>query len=337
MKITIKDDKSLLIEGRVAVGESVPVVVDGVTSTDGLVLRFRHNGSDVARFPLEDGETWGLSGTEASCTLALNTVEARSVFSGLDDMAYEQFVVVLENATTLHCIGYTMLKNWPATEGDQVPYDLADWPNEVDALDSRIANLLQAVTSHLSDASAHAALFAGKADDAEFQQHIQAVNPHGLGVSDIGAASAVDFDTHKTAQNAHSALFAAKASASDLAAHVSGQTKSHVTIESDIASAMDSISSHSHTGSGSVKVNHSDTLGSGSKTHAQLEEALLGIQEKLNQVDGALNSLTSTSSERFESIAAACDNAKSMPNTNDTLRKQQFTAAMTGIASASRS
>ena len=76
----------MTLQGAVAVNERVAVTVMGVVTDDivpdGLVLRVasRCGRREYARFPANIGETWDVSGDDATCTLLLNTPELQQRF-----------------------------------------------------------------------------------------------------------------------------------------------------------------------------------------------------------------------------------------------------------------
>jgi len=131
-------EKTMVIVGKIAVGEKVQVSVVGVTDAqkDHLRIRFRYDGERKAQFPLAAEDVWTHSGSTATAIIDLNTVEMRGVFENDCDGEKHEFILVVDNTDdeNLYSSGRIMVKNWPAEEGADVPYSLSAYPDTVEAL-----------------------------------------------------------------------------------------------------------------------------------------------------------------------------------------------------------
>lgn len=117
--------KQMTVLGTMAVEEHVAVTVTGVVDTtdaqspivpEGLVLLLVSETGRIeyARFPSETGETWGTSGSNATCTLKLNTTALQHHFYRLSDTDVCGAELRLENGTTNNLYGraYVGIQNW---------------------------------------------------------------------------------------------------------------------------------------------------------------------------------------------------------------------------------
>lgn len=144
---TFDDTKRMTVQGTAAVNEDVAVTVVGVAVSgsvpSGLVLRLTsHCGrQEYARFPADTGDTWTGDGSNATCTLRLNTAALQAVFQRLCDDAVCDCLVKLENGNTnnLYGTGRTVIRNWIQNPRDPVAGSL-EMQAEIDTLASRIAS-----------------------------------------------------------------------------------------------------------------------------------------------------------------------------------------------------
>ena len=123
------EKKTLVAEGRIAVGEDVAVTLDmgaEVEDLDQLRLRLRHLGSDVAAFPISDGDSWseaeiGAGDGVYTCVLNLETEELRALFVDAPERASLMLDVVVDQVSdedttddyqTLYGRGRVKVYNW---------------------------------------------------------------------------------------------------------------------------------------------------------------------------------------------------------------------------------
>ena len=153
------DTKRMTVQGAAAAYESVAVTVVGVAVAGvvpaGLVMRVvsQCERIEYARFPAVDGDAWTGSGSDATCTLNLNTTAIQRLFARLCGDATCEMHVKLENGGTnnLYGTGYTVLRNWVQNPLDPV-VDATQLQAEIDTLASRIAE-------HQHDGSTDSAAF----------------------------------------------------------------------------------------------------------------------------------------------------------------------------------
>lgn len=333
--------KTMRVCGSIAVGEVVALTLVGISALDGLRFRVRHGGRDCAVFPAPDTEDAWVEDLDGNATglLNLNTVQMRSAFFGVMDQTTIMFGLIVEqnDESNLICEGSIGIKNWPANEGEDIPYDLGDWPNTVDELDARLVEMAAAVEAHKTDVAAHAGLFALKASKSVVDAHIADVsNPHSVTLVQLGGVSAGEFSGHVESSTAHATRFAAKADKSALESHTNGAVRSHADIDSDLDGIASAFPVHSHGvgGTGGGQIAHASLSGSGSKTHAEIDSALHGLQSAVDFLTGAQSGVASLGALRFSGIAEACRQAAAMPNNTDKLRKDQFAALLDKIIAA---
>lgn len=155
----IFDKKRMTLQGSVAVNERVAVTVMGVVTDDivpdGLVLRVasRCGRREYARFPANIGETWDVSGDDATCTLLLNTPELqqRFLYRGANETA--EAMVLLESgvADNLYATGRLVIRNWV-----QNPVDPVAGSSQIQ---KQIDNLTTRIEEHQHDDSEGSASF----------------------------------------------------------------------------------------------------------------------------------------------------------------------------------
>lgn len=151
--------KGMTVQGSVAAYETVAVTVTGVAVNDavpaGLVLRVvSHCGRfEYARFPYVDGDAWTGSGSNATCSLVLNTSAIRDVFRDLCDSDTCEVQLKLENGATnnLYGVGRTEIRNWVQNPLDPVAGSL-QMQAQLDVLTERIGG-------HQHDGDAESASF----------------------------------------------------------------------------------------------------------------------------------------------------------------------------------
>ena len=286
--------KTVRCAGSLAVGELASVEVRGVAGyMTGLRVRLRHDGRDVAMFPLAVGDEWNADGDSAKALIELNTVELRTCFKHLDDNAVVTCNVVVESNDgdrLLICKGTVNVKNWPAAPG-QVPVTLATWKDDVADLRGGLADLSAAFDTHTASASAHKALFDAKADLASLNAHTSAINAHGVTATGIGAATVSDLNAHKIDVFAHEGLFNAKVDKTALATHTAGQERSHSAVDALLSQLNQHDLSHDHGNGGGHTVDHQKLGNIGSKTHSELEEMIDGLTLKFKEVWQKFDSL----------------------------------------------
>lgn len=152
-------DKTLDVDGEVAVGEQVAVAVEFedvvVADASTMRLRVRHMNADVAVFPLvlpdpeagTEGDAWtpdatAPAGTRWTATLNLNTVQLRAAFGArpCDGASIGALLMVdcfAEGGAALHALGKTRIRWWDANEtitgidGAPDPVDIGEWATEI--------------------------------------------------------------------------------------------------------------------------------------------------------------------------------------------------------------
>lgn len=151
LKITCdKAKKTLKFTGdKIAVGEHCRIVIEGLgeVGVDNLRLRVLVNDETIARFPLE-GQSWD---ADLSCELNLNTVQAKEI---VQCCAQGLFVLDDTSVPQLYGMGMCHLGPWPQENGEDVPYDLSGYPDNIEAFKTEIENFRQRVTAAEDAASA---------------------------------------------------------------------------------------------------------------------------------------------------------------------------------------
>ena len=287
--------KTVRGSGSLAVGELASVEVCGVAGyMTGLRVRLRHDGRDVAMFPLSGSDEWSADGDSAKALIELNTVELRKCFCHLDDNAVVPCIVVVESNDgdrVLICKGSVNVKNWPAAPG-QVPVTLATWQDDVAELRGGLAGLSAALGAHTASASAHKALFDTKADLSSLTAHAGTVNAHGVTAAGIGAAAASDLNAHTIDLLAHQGLLNAKMDKSAFAVHTDGQQLTHGQLDVVLSQLSQFCLAHDHGDGGGSVADHRKMSNIGTKTHNELEELIGGIALKLGKVQGKVDGLS---------------------------------------------
>lgn len=192
--------KKCTLVGKIAVGESVLVTVNGadLVAAD-TSIRLRYNGQDVARFPSLEEDAWTEGTDLLTGTIDLNTVEFWAAFNGMDERSPILCDLYVEstspNALSAH--GTISVKNWVQTAGDGVPFSISTWRDDIADINAVIVALSAWQTNHPDDADAHKALLDLKAEQSEFSDHITGNNPHNITLAGLGAANAADFAQYR--------------------------------------------------------------------------------------------------------------------------------------------
>lgn len=136
------DDKTLAVTGKISVGEKVDVIVTGVTEAQSanLRLRFRYDGQTVAIYPTVTGDVWTYSSGTATATIDLNTDVFRALYAGFEDRDKLQCYVIIDNPDdqNMYSDAQIQVKNWPAEVGNDVPYSLSTYSDDVAALNAEM-------------------------------------------------------------------------------------------------------------------------------------------------------------------------------------------------------
>lgn len=136
------DDKTLVATGKISVGEKVDVIVTGVTEAQSanLRLRFRYDGQTVAIYPTVAGGVWTYSSGTATATIDLNTDVFRALYAGFEDRDKLQCYVIIDNPDdqNMYSDAQIQVKNWPAEVGNDVPYSLSTYADDVAALNAKM-------------------------------------------------------------------------------------------------------------------------------------------------------------------------------------------------------
>lgn len=320
--------KSIKVAGTSAVGELVPLTINGLSSATGLRVRVRFDNVDCARFPDVEEDAWTFNAGVATGLINFNTVQMRKAFVDMGDRERVPFGIFIEQNSDqiLSASGTISVLNWPANSGEDAPYSLNDWPDVVGELDARLISLVLDLEDHKADAAAHAELFALKANASDLGAHIDNTsNPHGVTPAQIGGVTESAFIGHTEGPTAHATLFSGKASASAFGSHIEGQTKSHAVLDNALDGIIDDFNNHDHSGGGlGTTLKHSDLTGIGTKTHAEIDSGLGGLEASVAALDGAVAGVVSSHGVRMAAIAKACEDAALMPVTSDRLRNAQM-------------
>ena len=205
-KISTKEAR---FRGTVAAGERVAVTIAGGAdwSDTGLKLRvINHRGKTLAVFPAPGtDDAWVVSGEDLTCALNLNTVQ---MLDAVPPRAIVPFRFVLANADsdTLYFNDECSVVHWPQEEGDEVPYDLNEWPGLIDEWTAQLASMSEDLEAHKADTDTHVteqdrALWNGKADNADLlalAHRVDALAP----LSSTLAGQTINTNTQNAMRNA---------------------------------------------------------------------------------------------------------------------------------------
>lgn len=269
LSITPLDNKKAFATGIIVVVEPCQVVVKGYgSSIADLRVRMCVKGREVARFPLVEGDAWENVDGDAVCTVNTNTVQGRAVFQTRScscDLETKDCLVIVEDiqdSKALICSLRTSFKNWPQVDGEDVPYDLEDFPDTVAALEASIAALQAEFDAHDHDT-----------DDPTQVDHTDLAN--------IGT------NTHDQIDAAITALQASVGTAED----------EIDTLQTEMDAAEASIAGHNHNGSGSQILSHAGLSGIGTRTHAQLESDTAAVVSDLSDFENRYDAHAHTGSD----------------------------------------
>lgn len=159
LKITPHENKTAYSTGMLVVVESCSITVTGAGSyiaEDPMSLRFRVYacGKEICRFPLVDTDEWSIDGEDATCIVNTNTAQALEVFRNKPHcnplQTRDCFVIVdkVNEPKALLCSFNSTLKSWPQAQGEDTPYDLTNWPDDLDAAQDAILALQIALVQH---------------------------------------------------------------------------------------------------------------------------------------------------------------------------------------------
>lgn len=126
-------NKQVKAVGAIAVNERVAVTVVGVVDNsdpenpvipDGFMLRLTSQSgrTEYARFPLDIGDTWAVSGNDLTCTLLLNTEPLQNEFAYKCANDTIDAKLFLESGSTdnLYADGRVLVRNWVQNPVDPV-------------------------------------------------------------------------------------------------------------------------------------------------------------------------------------------------------------------------
>lgn len=270
--------KRVMLEGAVAAGELVAVTAVGCQAyiAGGLRIRVRKGASEIARFPLEDGDTWVADGDNAICELNLNTVQSLALFTGRPDTATVSCIMVVEMTVasdlTLTAVSPITIHNWPKAVGDAVPYNLTGWDDDLDAVVSDVAAL-----------------------EAEFDAHAHTGADNSVVVSHTSLTE-IGTKTHEELEAEDAAL----------GVLVDGLDGDMTTAQASIVTNAGKIAGHAHTGAdGSVAVSHASLADKGTLTHVQVEAAIEAVDDKADANAGLIADHAHTGSDGSAQIAAS--------------------------------
>jgi len=153
------DDKTLVVSGKVCVGEKVDVTVIGVTEPQSINLRvrFRYDSKTVAIYPTVDGDVWEHSGSSASASMDLNVDVFRALYEGFEDRDKLSCVIIVDNPDdqNMYSSAKISVGNWPAEAGSDVPYSLSTYKDDVAELRAGVLALDQSVSATNSALGTH--------------------------------------------------------------------------------------------------------------------------------------------------------------------------------------
>lgn len=252
LELIIQASKEVELVGDIAVGEHVNVTVrdGGKYIGDGLRLRIRHHGTEIARFPVADGDTWAMGGDDAKCVLDMRTLEGFAIFAGRPDICAVKCVLILDctedDSYTLNVASPINVQNWPWDEGGVTPLAIPKWNALLQALQGAV-NLLQGnFTSHNHDGQnssqlEHGDLLSiGTKTHAELEQDIDGLD---LAVGSLGVRMG--------------------------------------SAEGNVVTLGGRMETHNHTGGAQgQKLNHGDLSGVGTQTHPELEGDIQAVGQK---------------------------------------------------------
>lgn len=242
------------VSGDIAVGEDVTVRIKDAADfiDDGLRLRIRHHGKEIAMFPLDDTDQWLNDDGDAVCELSMRTVQGFYAFARRPDISHIKCTVIVDctepGARTLNMAEAIQVNNWPTEpSGSPQPIDIPQW-----------AMLMTALRSDF-DSHTHTG-----GSDGQVLNHASLSNigtrTHAELEQDIG-------DVEAGIQGVESDLDIAE-----------GRLD---TAEGKIQALENFAPSHSHTGGAQgQKLNHGDLNGIGTRTHAELEGDIQAVDQK---------------------------------------------------------
>lgn len=250
------------ISGDIAVGEDVTVRIKDAANfiNDGLRLRIRHHGKEIAMFPLDDMDQWVIDGEDATCELSLRTVQAFYAFARRPDISHIKCTVIVDctepGVRTLNMAETIQVKNWPTEpSGSPQPIDIPQW-----------AMLMTALRN-------------------EFDSHTHTGGSDGQ-VLDHASLSNIGTKTHTQLEQEISDL---SGDVDALGISVGGVEDDVESLEDDVESLENFSTSHSHTGGQQgQKINHGDLNGIGTRTHAELEGDMQAVDQKADAAALAL-------------------------------------------------
>lgn len=277
LKITALENKTAYITGMVVVVEPCTVTLVGmaqyISDPNQLRLRLRVNRVDVARFPDAEGDVWTADGADATCVLNTNTVQALAAFSGCQCNGARECTVLVEKITTpkaLYCSSVINLRNWPQVVGADVPYNLATWPDDLDAAQEAISDLESAYEIHDHDGT-----------DSPKVDHANLLNAGTL--------------THAVLESSITALENG----------LTGAEESIDTLQTDVTAAGIALSLHNHNGTGSEILSHAGLSGIGTRTHDQLEADTHAVDVKAIALAASYNAHAHTGADGTAKVALA--------------------------------
>ncbi len=147
--LTVNPDiakKRLKLTGKVASGEKVSVTVTGFGSASTANLRLRVMAGHVAvgYFPLEDNDSWTVSGSDLTCTLNLSTEQAERICKFGANVCF-----ILEDVgiPQLFGVGDFTLCPWIKLADSDVPVNLDNYKSKIEEISQSIANLQTAINA----------------------------------------------------------------------------------------------------------------------------------------------------------------------------------------------
>jgi hypothetical protein len=329
-QLTITPDfanKTARLEGNIAVGEKVSLLVVGVDSEEhtNLRVRIRYDGVEVARFPFATGDAWTSADDNASGTIDLNTVELRAVFEGMDDFAKLPCSMLIEcngDVDALYAVASVQIRNWAAIPGDQTPVVIGEWADalaeveeEMDVLQAALEPL-QSFLTHTHDGEAgeiidhdnlnNSGAYGHDEIDAKLDAHDvtlaaisgqvtahvdHTMNPHSVTAAQVGLGNVENTaDLDKPISTATQAALDEKLEAADLAAHTVLTNNPHLVTKAQVG-----LGNVDNTSDAAKPV--SDATAAAIALHANSESDPHGTLNTLGQLFADVDAATATLAE----------------------------------------
>ena len=164
-------DKTARFKGAIAAGEHVAVTIKGgadwLGEDDGANLTLRvideTTRRTIAAFPRpaetlganETADAWDSSDGDLTCMLNLNTVQAVNAARHMLRVPVLFVLGDVDSPRTLYFRDRHVVEYWPERIGDTVPYNLDNWPKQIDEWAETVAGFGTALSTHVADTVKH--------------------------------------------------------------------------------------------------------------------------------------------------------------------------------------